>query len=112
MSDAKSIAIDDAWEICADIYTQIVTKHTTNRVNQLEYEMVFCLLGGHGVTYELCASASNLVSELDPFGEKWIEARLLEELVLLLDSPSFDPPKKNGSLRRFRYPIRKAQFDH
>ena len=110
MPYAESIAIDDAWEICADIYTEIVANTTTNRLDQFEYEMVFCLLGGHGVTYELCASAADVVSKLDPFGDQWVESQLFEELVVLLDSPRFDPPRKNGSLRRFRFPVKKARL--
>lgn len=76
----------------------------------LRRELLFCLLGGHGVSFELANSAAEVVAELDPFGPRWTPARLRDVLREQLGRPQFAPRRRDGSLRRFRYPPRKAEL--
>lgn len=74
----------------------------------LRDEALFCLLGGHGVPYELALSATRRLLPLDIFSREWdpltLEARLREEL----SAAQFEPRRRNGEYRRYRYPKRKA----
>lgn len=76
----------------------------------LRRELIFCLLGGHGVSFELASSATEVVADLDPFGPQWTPARLRDVLREQLARPRFAPRRSDGSLRRFRYPRRKAEL--
>lgn len=69
----------------------------------LAEELVFCMLGGYGITAELaraafeaCRSAC-LISELEVSAERW-------EIVLA------SPLQLNGRLTRYRYPKQKARY--
>ena len=103
-------SIEEAWAICADLYLEILLVSGEGSLEQVEDEILFCLLGGYGVTYELCESAAILVSEMKPFSGHWSEEQLLAELISALDSARFEPPRRDGSLRRYRYPRRKAKL--
>ncbi len=74
----------------------------------LRRELVFCLLGGHGVTYELASSATEAVMALHPFGTLWTRAKLRRSIHHELTRPQFEPRRSNGTPRRYRYPSRKA----
>jgi N-glycosylase/DNA lyase len=76
----------------------------------LRKEMIFCLLGGHGITFELAQSATSAVWDLQPFDEAWTPARLRREVQRELSQPRFEPRCADGSLRRYRYPKRKARL--
>jgi N-glycosylase/DNA lyase len=76
----------------------------------LRQELVFCLLGGHGVSFELARSATDVVMALCPFEPGWQQADLAAEIGAELAASKFDPRRKNGSLRRYRYPARKAEL--
>ena len=102
--------IESAWGICSDIYSEILGCRSASIGREIESEMIFCLLGGFGVTYELCISAADLVSEMDPFAHHWSESRLFDELTRALNSPQFDPPRRDGSRRKYRFPVRKARL--
>jgi hypothetical protein len=72
--------------------------------------MIFCLLGGHGITFELAQSATSAVWDLKPFDEAWTPAGLRREVQRELSQPRFEPRCADGSLRRYRYPKRKARL--
>jgi N-glycosylase/DNA lyase len=74
----------------------------------LRRELLFCLLGGHGVTYELARSATTVIRRLRPFDSAWTHARLRCALQRELAKPQFEPPRQDGTLRRYRYPARKS----
>ncbi len=74
----------------------------------LRDEALFCLLGGHGVPYELALSATRQLLALDLFSSGWKPQALEERLRHELSSPRFEPRRRNGELRRYRYPQRKA----
>jgi thermostable 8-oxoguanine DNA glycosylase len=76
----------------------------------LRKELIFCLLGGHGVTYELALSAMEAVSALEPFDERWTPGRLRRALHRELTKPQFGPRRPDGSMRRYRFPTRKARL--
>jgi len=76
----------------------------------LRRELVFCLLGGHGVTYELATSATSVVLALRPFAASWTYADLLPTIHSELRKAQFEPRRKDGGLRRYRYPARKARL--
>lgn len=76
----------------------------------LRKELIFCLLGGHGVTYELALSASKVVWSRAPFAGYWTPGRLRHAVHAELGKPQFGPPRADGSLRRYRFPARKARL--
>jgi N-glycosylase/DNA lyase len=76
----------------------------------LRKELIFCLLGGHGVTYELAHSATKVVQSLRPFAPTWTLGPLRRAIHLELATPQFEPHRADGGLRRYRYPARKARL--
>lgn len=76
----------------------------------LRKEMIFCLLGGHGITFELARSATTAVWDLQPFDDAWPPARLRRAVQRELSQPRFEPRRADGSLRRYRFPTRKARL--
>ena len=101
-------SIDDAWRIVADLYSEAVRPSGSSACLGLERELLFCLLGGFGVTYEHGRSAAAIISGLDPFSEGRGDDELFEEIVQALMRPQFEPQKSDGSLRRYRFPRQKA----
>jgi thermostable 8-oxoguanine DNA glycosylase len=97
------------WLQFADEYTSRTSRPAASE-EELRRELIFCLLGGHAVPYELALSASDVVLALDPFGCHWrgeaLQTRLEEEL----SKPQFEPERRDGTLRRYRFPSRKAQL--
>jgi thermostable 8-oxoguanine DNA glycosylase len=74
----------------------------------LRKELIFCLLGGHGVTYELALSATHVVQAVRPFDPSWTKGRLRRAIQRELSKAQFEPRRADGSLRRYRFPARKA----
>lgn len=104
------MSIDDVWHIVADLYCEAVRPYGSSACLELERELLFCLLGGFGVTYEHGRSAAAILSGLDPFSEVWGDDELFEEIVQTLMQPQFEPQKSDGSLRRYRFPRQKASM--
>lgn len=72
-------------------------------------ELLFCLLGGHGISYELAQSASRLLAARGVFGDCDRRGDRLQRYVQdLLGRPWYLPLRTNGTGRRYRYPRRKA----
>jgi N-glycosylase/DNA lyase len=76
----------------------------------LRKELIFCLLGGHGVTFELALSASDVVLRLSPFDDSRTPGRLRAAIQRELCKPQFEPRRADGTLRRYRFPSRKARL--
>src|SRR2546430_2041306 len=108
-SGTCSADLEAAWQVCADLFCAVQT-HPTLAQRDLEHELLFCLLGGHGVTFEHALSASASLMQLGPFTSRLEDDALLEQLRAELDKSQFEPPKQNGTLRRYRYPTRKADL--
>ena len=102
--------IDDAWRIVADLYCDAIHPCRFSAALELERELLFCLLGGFGVTYEHGRSAAAIISSLDPFSDDWRDDELFDALALTLMQPQFEPRRQDGSLRRYRFPRHKASM--
>lgn len=76
----------------------------------LRRELIFCLLGGHGVTFELALSATDVILRLRPFDDGWTPDRLRPAIQRELSKPQFEPRRADGTFRRYRFPARKAQL--
>jgi thermostable 8-oxoguanine DNA glycosylase len=96
------------WPAFAQAYDELVSPGPPASEPGLRDELLFCLLGGHGITFEMNRSAQAVIAELDVFSERHGADALWEDLVRALSAPRFDPPRKDGSLRRYRFPRRKA----
>ena len=63
-------------------------------------ELLFCLLGGHGVSYELSLSAADVLINKGIFGECERRGDRLQRFVQdLLTRPSFEPRRRDGMPR-------------
>ena len=107
---ASDTPIDDAWRIVADLYCDAIRPYGFSASPELEEELLFCLLGGFGVTYEHGRSATDIISSLDPFSDGWRDDELFDALALTLMQPQFEPRRQDGSLRRYRFPRHKASM--
>jgi N-glycosylase/DNA lyase len=102
--------VETAWALCSDLYCAAVDRCVSPGVQALHRELVFCLLGGFGITYELARSAAARVAELRPFDAAWEDDRLGERLIIELGRAQFEPRRVDGELRRYRFPTRKAKL--
>ena len=98
------------WPAFEQAYAELVRPRPPADERQVRRELLFCLLGGHGITYEMNCSAAAVVEGLDVFSDDHTGDALLEELIAVLDAPRFDPPRKDGTRRRYRFPRRKAML--
>lgn len=95
------------WREFGDSYVRrIRSQGSTN----IERELLFCLLGGYGVSFELAHSATHVLEPLQVFSPSW-DLEILESTVrATLDQPQFEPRRRDGSMRRYRFPTRKARL--
>ncbi len=103
-------SIERAWRIVDELYLQAVQMPAEIDPRDIEIELLFCLLGGFGVTYEHGRSATEVISPMRPFSKEWEEQDLFEAVSVALMQPQFEPARADGALRRFRFPIRKASI--
>ena len=106
----SSPSIGDAWRVVADLYCEAVRPSWSSACQEIEGELLFCLLGGFGVTYEHGRSAAAVISRLEPFSEDWDDDALFEAIVRALMRPQFEPRRQDGSFRRYRFPRHKASM--
>src|SRR4051794_21585136 len=93
-----------AWSVAEARYRLTATLPTTSEA-ALRRELLFCLLGGHGISYELNRSATEVLWRRGLF-RHW--RPLSMTLTAELSRAQFEPPRKDGSFRRYRFPARKA----
>ena len=98
------------WGEFGSFYIERVTAPAGTSSPDIEEELLFCLLGGYGVTFELARSASAVLAPLKVFGCSWETNRLEQLLRAELETAQFEPRRQDGSLRRYRYPRRKAEL--
>ena len=103
------VDVETAWAACADLFCQAVNLDSEPPREQFERELAFCLLGGFGISYEHALSVTEHIIELDPFDRAWDEDALEKRLMFELSQPRYQPRRADGSLRRYRFPKRKAQ---
>ena len=101
-------SIEHAWRVVADLYCEAVPPSRLSAWPDLEHELLFCLLGGFGVTYEQGRSAAAIISRLDPFSDDRSDDVLFETIAWRLEQPWFEPRRQDGSLSRYRFPRHKA----
>ena len=102
------LSVERAWRIVDDLYLQAVQPPASVRSLEVESELLFCLMGGFGITYEHGRSAAEVIWELKPFSYDWEDLDLFEAVSDALMQPQFQPARANGALRRYRFPFRKA----
>ena len=100
--------IEGAWRVVGDLYSQAVCPPRIVERYEIEDELLFCLLGGFGITYEHGRSACNAIRQLKPFSGEWNDENLFETITAALMRPQFEPRCMDGSLRRYRFPRQKA----
>jgi N-glycosylase/DNA lyase len=96
-----------AWEIAGAHYPQPAAPSDSSGETWVRRELLFCLLGGHGVPYELNRSATDVLWLRGLF-RHWRPNR--DRLEAELSRAQFTPPRRDGSKRKYRYPRRKAQL--
>lgn len=108
----SAIALDwvTVWRRYGSLYIDRISEMVVASSVDLEHELLFCILGGHGVSFELARSAATKLRELEVFASAWdsdaLQARVRAELQLA----QFWPQRIDGSLRRYRFPVRKSQL--
>jgi N-glycosylase/DNA lyase len=101
--------IEHAWVTCADLFTAAIAPATEPSESCFQRELLFCLLGGFGIAFELAVSAFDVIDGLDPFGEQWSETDLAARVERELRKAQFEPRTATGALRRYRFPSHKAR---
>lgn len=76
---------------------------------QLWKELCFCILSGN-VAFELAKSVVDVLTERGYLDYRWMKEDSKSRITLFheLDKPNFDPRKKNGELRKYRYPRKRS----
>jgi len=100
----------EIWREFGDAYVARVDDAISRAERNVERELLFCLLGGHAVPFELAHSATQVLAPLDVFAPEWDLTELETTVRAQLQQPQFEPRRLDGSLRRYRYPQRKAQL--
>ena len=106
--DGGNLSVERAWRIVDDLYLQAVQPSAPVRNLEVESELLFCLMGGFGITYEHGRSAAEVIWQLRPFSDEWEDDDLFDAVSNALMQPQFQPAKADGALRRYRFPLRKA----
>ncbi len=103
-------SLEAAWGICGDLFVEATSGESLPSDQRLFEEVMFCIVGGFGVEFEHAVSVAQRVLQLglgDPgWGDERLEARLLEEFA----RPQFEPQRRDGRLRRYRYGGSKARL--
>jgi N-glycosylase/DNA lyase len=96
-----------AWDVAGQRYSRPDASASSGREAVVRRELLFCVLGGHGVSYELNRSAAELLWRKGLFRHWRPRAASLETE---LARSQFAPPRRDGGPRRYRFPARKARL--
>lgn len=107
-SSTPQVDWDVLWRAHKEHYCLVVDEMRTADEHALHAELLFCILGGHGVPFELALSAARHLGAFSIFSRRRSADELRHLLVDELSRPQFQPRKRDGELRRYRYPLRKA----
>lgn len=102
--------LETAWAICSDLFTNAFKTPEECDIEALFQEITFCLLGGHGVSHELAASASERINQMTLLDPSWDNSALTAAIRYELEQPQFAPRRLNGELRQYRFPVRKSDL--
>lgn len=106
LEEAANVYWEHAWALAAERYPSPAAGGPADET-ELRAELLFCLLGGHAISYEHNLSAADRLWNLGVLrGEQPEPTRAAIERELRL--PQFDPPRRDGRPRRYRFPTRKA----
>ena len=101
-------SVELAWKAVSSLYEEAVKPPVSWCRAEVEHELLFCLMGGFGVSYEHGRTASEIVWQLEPFSEELEDCELFDIISSALMRPQFGPPKADGTLRRYRYPFQEG----
>ena len=104
----KAIHMESHWRSVEAVYREAVALSRSVSHKDVEDELLFCLLGGYGITEEHGRSAWQTVRKLEPFAGVWGDDELFRILMATLEYPQFEPPRADGSPRRYRFPKQRA----
>jgi N-glycosylase/DNA lyase len=108
--DAFEIDWRSLWIEFGDQYVRRVQRPLTLVTDPLAiHELIFCLLGGYGVSYELGLSATRRIVTLKPLSNAWAASDLGQRVEYELGLAQFEPRRADGSLRRYRFPHERAR---
>jgi thermostable 8-oxoguanine DNA glycosylase len=96
------------WRDYAADYERAVIELRPSDEDALYDELLFCLLSGHGVPFELALSAARHLAAFSVFSRRRTDSELRDLVLAELSRPQFEPRRKDGNFRRFRYPMRKT----
>ena len=106
-----TVELEQAWRVCADLFCATTTTTSAPPTEaSFERELLFCLLSGHSISYELALSATEHVTKLEPFNALWTATALFDRVQWELALPQFEPLRSDGRHRRYRFPRRKAEL--
>ena len=98
-------------EIYYDIEHKQTWKNNWSKLheNKIWKELCFCLLSGN-VAYELVQSVITVLERKKYLDYSWILEEKQSKKILydLFSNPNFEPKKKDGSLRKYRYPEKRS----
>ena len=109
-TNGGELSVESAWRIVNDLYLGAVDIREAVNPLEIESELLFCLLGGFGITYEHGRSATEVIWQLRPFSDEWEDHDLFDAVSVALMQSQFGPTKADGTLRRFRFPLQKASI--
>jgi N-glycosylase/DNA lyase len=99
------------WDTWGPTYRRRIQSMAPRNESEARHELVFCLLGGYSVSYELAHSAARRLTSLG-FLQLNTPGRdpifVADQIAFELAQPQFLPRTRSGQLRRYRYPRRKA----
>jgi len=99
-------------EIYYELERNHIWKNNWSRLNETKIwkELCFCLLSGN-VAFELVKSVIYVLEKKGYLDYNWIleEVESRELIFKLLNAPNFKPKKKDGSLRKYRYPKKRSE---
>lgn len=99
-------------EIYYDLEKNQSWRNNWNGLNEYQTwkELCFCLLSGN-VAFELVKSTINVLEKNGFLDYKWIlEDKSSEQMIFqLFNGPNFEPKKKDGGLRKYRYPQKRSE---
>ena len=87
----KTFDLEKDWQSAEGSYRQAVTLSRVVRHEDIEDELLFCLLGGYGIAEEHGRSAWLTVRRLEPFSEFWRDDDLFQKIMATLELPQFEP---------------------
>ena len=104
----ETLDVVEMWRAAEGFYRQAFAPSKFVCHEGIEDELLFCLLGGYGIAEEHGRSAWQKVRRLGPFSEDWRDDDLFASIMATLELSQFEPRRADGSLRRYRFPKRKA----